>query len=279
MRMPRSSRLLGEERRRKILELLDREGRVMVDDLVRRFRVSAVTARADLDALAGRGSLVRSHGGAVRLVSPAHDYPLKFKEGLHQAEKVRIAGTAVQLIQPGQTILLDSGTTTGQIARQIRMRKLKPLTVITNALNIALELAEFQGVSLIMIGGILRHVSNSFVGPQAERMLQDLHADHCFLAVDGLDPETGLSTPDVLEAQLNQQMIRVSSQVTAVADASKFGRRSLSVICGVERVKRIITDERVTPATLAALQARGVEVIVAGEPPQMHRLAATGEQW
>lgn len=278
MRMPRSSRLLGEERRRKILEVLDREGRVMVDDLVRRFKVSAVTARADLDALAERGSLVRSHGGAVRLISPAQDYPLKFKEGLHQAEKLRIAGVAVQLIQPGQTVLLDSGTTTGQVARQIRMRKLKPLTVITNALNIAMELAEFQGVSLIMIGGILRHVSNSFVGPQAERMLQDLHADHCFLAVDGLDPETGLSTPDVLEAQLNAQMIRISSQVTAVADASKFGRRSLSVICGVERIDRIITDERIAPETASALEARGVEVVVAGDPSQPRRLVtSTGE--
>ncbi|HWQ54894.1 MAG TPA: DeoR/GlpR family DNA-binding transcription regulator [Bryobacteraceae bacterium] len=276
--MPRSTRLLGEERRRKILEVLDREGRVMVDDLVRRFKVSAVTARADLDALAERGTLVRSHGGAVRLISPSQDYPLKFKEGLHHGEKVRIAGAAMQFIQPGFTILLDSGTTTGQIARQIRLQKIKPLTVITNALNIAMELADFQGVSLIMIGGILRHVSNSFVGPQAERMLQDLHADHCFLAVDGLDAESGLSTPDVLEAQLNALMIKVSSQVTAVADASKFGRRSLSVICAVDRVRRIITDDRITPVTLAALEARGVEVLVAGDPTQPRRAAtSTGE--
>jgi DeoR/GlpR family transcriptional regulator of sugar metabolism len=276
MRTPKGARLLGEERRRKILELLEREGRVMVDDLVRRLRVSAVTARADLDLLAGRGALVRSHGGAVRQVNAAQDYPLKFKEGLHHAEKVRIAEAAVQLIEPGQTVILDSGTTTGQLARQIRMRKLSPLTVVTNALNIALELAGTPGVSLMMIGGILRHVSNSFVGPQAERMIQDLHADHYFLAVDGLDPETGLSTPDVLEAQLNAIMIRISNQVTVVADASKFGRRSLSVICGVDAVRRVVTDERIGEAMADALRTRGVEVVIAGDPAQPRKLAGVG---
>ena len=278
MPVPRASRLLGEERRRKILEVLDGEGRVMVEELVRRFKVSAVTARADLDALAARGVLVRSHGGAVRRVNAVEDYPLTFKQGLHHAEKVRIAQAAVRLIQPGQTIVLDSGTTTGQLARQIRQQKLQPLTVITNALNIAVELADTAGVSLMMIGGILRHVSNSFVGPQAEHMLQDLHADHCFLAVDGLDPEVGLSTPDVLEAQLNGVMIRISNQVTAVADASKFGRRSLSVICGVEAVERVITDGRITPEMAGAIRARGVEVIVAGEPGNPRRLATSGSE-
>ncbi len=277
MRTSKGPRLLGEERRRKILEALDREGRVMVDELVRRFKVSAVTARADLDSLAGRGALERSHGGAVRLLNPVQDYPLPFKEGLHHAEKVRIAEMAATLIAPGQTIILDSGTTTGQLARQIRSRKLRPLTVITNALNIALELAGASGVFLIMIGGILRHVSNSFVGPQAERMLGELHADHCFLAVDGLDAEAGLSTPDVLEAQLNATMIRISDQVTAVADASKFGRRSLSVICGVEALRRVVTDGRIGTDAAQALRARGVEVIIAGDPAPRRRATVTGE--
>ncbi len=277
MPTPGNSRLLGEERRRKILEVLERDGRVMVEELVRRFRVSAVTARADLDALAERGMLVRSHGGAVRLINPAQDYPLKFKEGMHHAEKVRIASLAVPLIQPGQTVLIDSGTTTGQIARQIRLQKVKPLTVITNALNIAMELADYQGVFLIMIGGILRHVSNSFVGPQAERMLRDLYADHCFLAVDGLDPQAGLSTPDVLEAQLNALMLKVSREVTVVADASKFGRRSLSTICGVEGVRRIITDDRLPAEMAEALRARGVELLIAGDPGQPRRAAVSGE--
>lgn len=136
------------------------------------------------------------------------------------------------------------------------------MTVITNALNIAYELAETENISLIMIGGILRHASSSFVGPQAERMLQDLHADHLFLAVDGLHPDEGFSTPDILEAQLNNVMIRVSSEVTVVADASKFSRRSLSLIGNVRCAQRIITDNRVDGQTVAKLRDKQLEVIL-----------------
>jgi len=257
-----TERLLKEERHRKILDLLEREGRVTVEDLVKRFEVSSVTVRGDLDTLSDVGMLVRSHGGAVRRLDASQDYPLRFKESIHHAEKARIGQAAAEMIRPNQTIILDSGTTTAQVARQLKARKIRPLTVITNALNIAIELAEVQDISLIMIGGILRHVSNSFVGPQAERMLQDLHADHFFLAVDGLDPQLGLSTPDILEAQLNAVMIRIATQVTAVADASKFGRRSLSLIGGIESVQRIITDDRIPADIARAVREKGVELVV-----------------
>jgi len=256
------NRLLSEERRRKIQEVIEQDGRITVEEIVGKFKVSAVTARADLDILSDRGDLVRSHGGAVRQLNPVVDYPLRFKETIHHAEKVRIGHAAAQLIKPNQTIILDSGTTTAQIARQIKTARIQPLTIITNALNIAYELAETEGVSLIMIGGILRHASSSFVGPQAERMLQDLHADELFLAVDGLDPDEGFSTPDILEAQLNKVMIRAANEVTVVADASKFGRRSLSLIGKMDCAQRIITDNRVDGGVAAKLRERGLEVIV-----------------
>jgi DeoR family transcriptional regulator of aga operon len=255
-------RLLAEERRRKIQEVIEENGRIRVEDIVAKFRVSAVTARADLDVLSDRGDLIRSHGGAVRHLNPAIDYPLRFKETIHRAEKVRIGHAAAQLVKPHQTIILDSGTTTAQIARQIKSARIQPLTVITNGLNIAYELAECEGVSLIMIGGILRQAASSFVGPQAERMLEDLHADHLFLAVDGLDPDEGFSTPDILEAQLNNVMIRVSTEVTVVADASKFGRRSLSLIGKVQCARRIVTDSRVDNEMAERVRAKGLEVIV-----------------
>ena len=245
-----------------VLDLLDRDGRLTVGDLVERFGVSSVTVRTDLDALAGVGALVRSHGGAVRRLDPVQDYPISFKDTIYHAEKVRIGHAATEMIKPHQTIILDSGTTTAQIARQIKAARIHPLTVITNALNIAYELAETEGVSMIMIGGILRHASSSFVGPQAERMLQDLHADHLFLAVDGLHPDVGFSTPDILEAQLNNVMIRVSTEVTVVADASKFGRRSLSLIGKVECAQRIITDSRIQADAAGAFRAKGLELIV-----------------
>ena len=259
---PRQHRLMTEERRQTIKEIIGQQGRITVEDLVAKFKVSAVTARGDLDVLSKRGDLVRSHGGAVRQLNPVVDYPLRFKETIHHAEKVRIGHAAAHLVKPHQTIILDSGTTTAQVARQLKSARIQPLTVITNALNIAYELAESENISLIMIGGILRHASISFVGPQAEHMLQNLHADHLFLAVDGLHPDEGFSTPDILEAQLNNVMLRVSSEVTVVADASKFNRRSLSLIGNIQCAHRIITDNRADGQTVANLRAKGLEVIL-----------------
>lgn len=259
---PKRHRFLAEERRQRIREIIEQSGRITVEDIVTKFKVSAVTARADLDILSERGDLLRSHGGAVRQLNPIVDYRLRFKEGIHHAEKVRIGHAASQLIKPHQTLILDSGTTTAQVARQLKAARIQPLTIITNALNIAYELAESENLSVIMIGGILRRASSSFVGPQAERMLQDLHADHLFLAVDGLHPEEGFSTPDILEAQLNHVMIRVSSEVTVVADGSKLGRRSLSLIGNIQCAQRIITDNRVEAQVAARLRDKGVEVIL-----------------
>ena len=244
-----------------VLDLLEQDGRLTVGDLVERFGVSSVTVRTDLDALASAGALVRSHGGAIRRLDPVQDYPISFKDTIHHAEKARIGRAAAQLIQPGQTAILDSGTTTLQVARHLKHQGLKGVTVVTNALNIANELADVPDLSLIMIGGILRHLSNSFVGPQAERMLSQLHADHFFLGVDGLDPEFGPTTPDPLEAQLNSLMAEISTQVTAVADSSKIGKRSLSAIGGIASIHRLITDDRIAPEAAEAFRGKGIEVI------------------
>jgi DeoR family transcriptional regulator, aga operon transcriptional repressor len=256
------NRLLAEERRRKILEILENEGRVTVADLVRDFGVSSVTLRADLDVLAKSGALVRSHGGAVRRLDPVQDYSVAFKESIHHAEKVRIGQAAAALIQPGQTVILDSGSTTLHVARHIKQLKPNGLTAITNAINVAQELADVPNLSLIMIGGLLRQISGSFVGPQAERMLAALHADHLFLGADGLDLEVGLTTPDILEAQLNSVMIQVSNQVTVVADSSKIGRRSLSSIGKISAIHRLITDQSIDPAIADAIRAKSIELVI-----------------
>jgi DeoR family transcriptional regulator of aga operon len=258
----RPVRLLVEERRRRILELVEAQERVTVDELVGRYGVSAVTIRGDLDALADLGAVVRSHGGALKRAEALEDVPIAVKETLHHAEKVRIGHAAAQMIRDGETVMLDSGTTTVELARQIRFLKVRSLTVITNALNIAMEIASLPHIRLIMIGGILRQMSYSLCGPPAEHALRGLHADRLFLAVDGLDPEIGLMTPDVLEAQLNTVMIEVSREVVVVADSSKFQRRSLSVIAKLDAVHKVVTDSGASPEVLAALRARNVEVIV-----------------
>lgn len=259
--MAQKSKLLIEQRRRRMLDLVGQDGQATVAELAKLFSISAVTARGDLDALASSGSIVRSHGGAVRRLDTAQDYPLRTKEALHRDEKCRIGRAAGDLVRPGETIILDSGTTTVEIARHLKILKLQGVTVITNALNIALELTDTPGITLIMVGGLLRPLSCSFVGPQAEAMMNEFHADRFFLAVDGFDLQTGPSTPDVLEAQLNNMMMRSAKEVTVVADSSKLGRRAISRIGPFERIHRLITDTGAPAEFIESLRQKGIEVI------------------
>ncbi len=256
-----ADRLLVEERRRKILELVEEHERVTVNDLARRFRISTVTARSDLEALARTGRIVRSHGGAIRGLEPLQDIPLAVKERRHHREKVRIGRAAADLVRENETVILDSGTTALEVARAIRARNLRGLAVVTNSLPIAIELGPVSAIQMIVLGGMVRAEAVSLVGPHAEQTLRGLHADRLFLGVDGLDVEFGLSTPDVIEAQLNSLMLSVSREVTVVADASKLGRRSLSTIAPVSAIHRLITDRSADVATVKALRARKIEVM------------------
>jgi DeoR family transcriptional regulator, aga operon transcriptional repressor len=254
--------LLVAERRHRIVELLQAHGKVTVEALATRFATSAVTIRTDLAALEGGGVLERTHGGAL-LRRDDDDQPLTVKRTLHHAEKVRIAKVAASLIREGETVILDSGTTTAEIARQIRRLEVGPINVITNALNIAVLLNDVPFVRLIMPGGILRPESNSLSGHMAEAALADLQADRLFLGADGLDPERGVMTPHLAEAQLNAKMIAIARQVIAVADSSKLLRRNISLIARVEQLHMLITDSGANPEVVAELERRGVEVRLA----------------
>jgi DeoR family transcriptional regulator of aga operon len=255
-------RLLIAERRHRIVELLHQHGKVTVEALAARFATSAVTVRTDLAALEASGTLERTHGGAL-LRRDDDDQPLTVKSTLHHAEKMRIAKLAASLIEDGETLILDSGTTTAEIARQIRKLENRSVNVITNALNIAVLLADLPFVRLIMPGGILRPQSNSLSGHMAEAALAGLQADRLFLGADGLDPERGVMTPHLPEAQLNARMIEISRQVIAVADSSKLMRRNISLIARVEQLHMLITDSSADPAVVAELERRGLEVRLA----------------
>lgn len=260
--MPRKRpALLTDERRRAILKILRKEGRLSVEDLVGRFNVSAVTLRSDLGHLAVQGHLVRSYGGAILAQESSDDFPISVKQSIHHEEKVRIAQAAAQLVEPRQTIIIDSGTTSAEVAKAIKRRGLSALTVVTHALNIAQEFVTTPQTSVIMIGGLMRHASASFVGPQAERMLRDLGAHHFFLGIDGLTPDLELTTPDLLEAQLNTLMMHIAESTTVIADSSKFGRRSLSAIGKIGQVRRLITDKQAASELLARVRDEGVEVL------------------
>jgi DeoR family transcriptional regulator, aga operon transcriptional repressor len=255
-----SRRLLVEERRRLIVDLVEQQGRATVEELATRFGTSTVTIRADLDALARSSAIARSHGGALPVAPATNDTPLNIKETRWHAQKLRIGQAAAKMIQDGETIILDSGSTTVEIARQIRQMKFESLTVITNALNIALELSGLPHIRVMMLGGLLRDTSYSLVGPDAEQALSKLSADKLFLGVDGLDPVVGVTTPDPLEASLNALMIRVSRETIGVFDASKLGQRSLSVITTVQHLHRVITDTSAETKAVESLRAAGVEV-------------------
>ncbi len=253
-------RHLIDERRRLIGDLVRDAGRVTVEELVARFAVSPVTIRGDLSALEAAGVLVRSHGGALSRRDD-HDLPIGVKETQHHAEKVRIAQAAVAMLSDGETIILDSGTTTAEIAKALRTATLTSLNVITNALNVAALLLDLPHVRLIVPGGVLRPESRSLAGHLAEAALATLRADRLFLGVDGFDPEIGLMTPHLAEAQLNARMIEISRQVVAVADSSKFARRNVSVIATTDQLDVLITDTAADPGVVEELRRRGVEVV------------------
>ncbi len=254
------ARLSGEERRREILKTIERSGRITVEEVVRRFDVSAVTARADLDALSVMGELVRSHGGGIRPLTAVPEHPLKVREGFHRDEKVRIAQAAAKLIRPLQTIILCTGSTSAALAEQLQRDCPENVTVITYALAIAARLIDVPQISLVMLGGVLRPSSTAFVGPHAEQMLQSLHADHCFLSAVGIDTEVGVTTIDIMEAHLNRRMIQSAAQTTVLADSSKFGHRSLSVVSDFRAIQRMITDVGAPAAAVEALRKHGLEV-------------------
>jgi len=250
--------MLNEERRRAIVEMLQQEGRVLVRELSKRFRTSLITIRKDLEVLHHQGQLERTHGGALPVKTGAlMDSTLQEKERLHHKEKLRIAAAAVQMIAKGQVVILDSGTTTTAIARACR--HLKNLTIITNATNIAAELAD-SPVEVILTGGVLRRNSYSLVGPLAEESLRKLSADLLFLAVDGFDVRYGLTTPNLLEARVNRAMAESARRTVVVCDSSKFGRRSLSLILPTAAVHETITDRSIPKHDLKALRKADIAV-------------------
>ncbi len=250
--------MLNEERRRAILDLLTNQGRVLVTELSRHFETSQVTIRKDLEILHSRGLVHRTHGGALPAREGALEDPtLREKEKLHRQEKMRIAENAATKVKEGQVVILDSGTTTTTIARALR--NFKNLTIITNAVNIAAELAG-TAVEVILTGGTVRKNSFSLVGPIAEETLHRLTADLLFLGVDGFDVHYGLSTPNLHEAKVNRVMVEISKKIVAVCDSSKFGRRSLSLISPVSMLHEVITDRGLSKTDLRALKQAGVEV-------------------
>lgn len=250
-------------RRAKILEDLEQKGQITVNELSEMFKVSKVTIRNDLVLLEKQNMLIRARGGAikVKLSRMGFDPSISDKQREFQTEKQRIGKAAVKLIQEGDTILLDSGTTTTEIAKNLGT--FKSLTIITNALNIASILSEYEGCSIFMPGGFLRKNSLSLVGVLADESFQKFFCDKLFLGTDGFDTTYGLSTANSEEAHLNQIMIKNAKKVIVVADSSKFEKRRFAFIGPISDVDIVITDSGITNEHKNRLEKNGIKVIFA----------------
>lgn len=245
-------------------ELLSR-GEVAVDALCAALGVDASTVRRDLEKLEGRRLLRRVHGGAVRndaLASTAYADNLTFQENMTRqvAEKTRIAQAAARMIEPGATIAISPGSTTTHLARAIRQLQPAPLTVVTNAANIALELAGARGLTLVLTGGILLPDFFALVGPMAEQNLSELHTDIAFIGMDGVSVAHGLTGPNPLEALAFRATMQRAGRTVVLADHTKIGRAALYRIAPISAMHTLVTDAAAPAEELRLLREQGAAV-------------------
>jgi DeoR family transcriptional regulator of aga operon len=257
---PSHDGMMGEERRAQILQIVRREGRVKVNELASLFNTSEVTIRIDLNELHDRGLVLRSHGGAVLPDTILRESPVQERLKAHAEEKRRIGAMAASLIKDGETIILDSGTTTLEIAR--RIKKKQGLQIITNGINIAVELLDARDAQIFVVGGTLGGESASITGRFTEDMLDQFSADKLFLSGAGCDPDFGVSGAHVEETMVNRAMLRISREIILVADASKFGKRSMARIAPFSEIDTVITDTSLREEVQEELRAIGCNLIL-----------------
>ena len=229
------------ERRNQILKLITDKESVTVEYLSKKFNVSLVTVRKDLKSLEEKGLLYRSYGGAHVRHVVALDTRFSEKQKINSAAKQRIGKAAADMIYDGETIILDSGTTTLEIAKNLERKK--SLTVLTTSLIIARELAGNPEIVVLLTGGWLREQSYSLSGPFAENMVRQLFFDKIFFSADGFDFQTGFASPNLLESKLTSIMIERSKEIIAVIDSTKFGKKSFATIVLPDKIDCLITDK------------------------------------
>jgi DeoR/GlpR family transcriptional regulator of sugar metabolism len=257
-----------EERHSAILDSLLKQGSVLVTDLASSLEVSSVTIRKDLTELEKEGKLYRSHGKAILINPFTNNRTVSEKEKLNTEEKRLIGIEAAKLITPDDSIVLASGTTIHALARNLNPTS--RLTVVTASLQAAEALAPLDNVELIQLGGIVRHTSLSVVGKYAEMILSGFSFSKLYLGVDGIDPEFGLSTTDMREAEINRTMMKAAQKTIVLADSTKFGKRGFAKICNAEDVDMIITDNRLPQQVRDQIEEMGIDLVIADEQNANH---------
>jgi len=252
--------LFPEERQRLILRRLTAQGHVRVNELARELGVSAVTIRQDLGALAEQGLVRRTHGGAVA-VQTGFELPFARTAAVNASEKARLAEAAAAMVGEGETIVLDVGTTTTAIANALLGRR--RLTVVTNALNIAMILEESPGITVIVTGGTLRAIQHSLVNPLGTELLTlitSIRADRAFIGANGVETEAGVTNANFPEAEIKRAMMAAARERIVVADHTKIGRVAAAVVAPVTSFDLLLTTSEADPAEIEKLRQKGLAV-------------------
>ncbi|MGP4004094.1 DeoR/GlpR family DNA-binding transcription regulator [Streptomyces sp. 8N706] len=273
--MSDNQNLLAEQRRALILDEVRRRGGVRVNELTRKLKVSDMTVRRDLDALARQGVVEKVHGGAVPVAEAStHEPGFEAKSSLELTAKEDIARAAAPLVAPGSAIALSGGTTTFALAHHLL--DVPDLTVVTNSVRVADVFHTAQraaapggshrpGSATVVLTGGVRTPSDSLVGPVADQAIRSLHFDVLFLGVHGISVEAGLSTPNLAEAETNRRFVHSARRVVVVADHTKWGTVGLSSFASLEEVDAMVTDAGLPAAARAEIAEHLPQLVVAGE--------------
>jgi DeoR/GlpR family transcriptional regulator of sugar metabolism len=253
--------MLAAERRRLIAESVRARGVVSVAEMADALGTTEITLRRDLHAMAKDGLLVRTHGGAIRPSGVGHEPSYSEKAQQAAGEKAAIARLAVEMVRPGDSIVLGPGTTTLALARLLVHSP--ELTVVTNSLLVAQALMEAPRVEVILTGGTLRRSIHALVGPATEESVRALRASQAFISGNGFTADRGLSTPSPVVAATDRALAGAAQHVVVLADYTKIGEETMCQTVPAARVHTLITDSKATPKELEAIRGVGVEVRVA----------------
>jgi DeoR/GlpR family transcriptional regulator of sugar metabolism len=269
--------VFARERQEHIVRLVEEHGRARVGELAARFGVSAVTIRKDLIGLESDHRLVRTHGGAIAVARDRSELSFDIRERLQSEQKLWIGAAGAALVHEGESIVMDASTTALSVARHLKARgSWSQLTVITNGLRIASELAGHPGITVLMLGGRVRWEALSVVGQLGDGLFSRINVQKAFLGAAGFTIESGLADATDEEAQIKRSMVAAAREVIAIVDHTKWERAAFATFCASDKVGIVLTDEAAPRAMVQALTDRGVDVRLVG--PQAATAAGVTER-
>jgi DeoR family transcriptional regulator of aga operon/DeoR family fructose operon transcriptional repressor len=257
--------VFARERQEHIARIVEEHGRARVAELAVRFGVSTVTIRKDLLALEADRRLVRTHGGAIVVDRSRAELAFDVRERLQPDEKATIGAAAADLVQDGESIVMDASTTALYVARELKRRHgWTHLTVITNGLRLASDLAGYPGIAVLMLGGRVRWEALSVVGQLGDGLFSRINVQKAFVGAAGFTIDSGLSDATEEEAQIKRSMVAAARQVIAIVDHTKWERAAFATFCTTDEISTVLTDGSAPPAMVAALRGRDIEVRLVG---------------